>query len=133
MDMNRFKLPDGRTLRVLGDNILVERIELGETYKDSSIIVNRQKEDATAIGIIRAVGTHAVLKPREDGPQRIPIDILEPGMKCSFLWFYAERHTNLQVQARIGKNIVFLKASDIGLVWPSDEDYEVSDIKSLGA
>lgn len=130
--MNKFKLPDGRMLRVVGDNILVERIKLPETYKDSPIIVNRQKEDATAIGVIRAVGMHAVLKPG-DGPQRIPIDVLEPGMNCSFLWFYAERHTNLQVQERIGENLIFLKASDISLIWPAGEEHEISDIKSLGA
>lgn len=131
--MNTFTLPDGRTLRIIGDNILVERIRLPNTYKDSTIIVNREKEDATAIGIIRAVGQHPVKRPREDGPVSIPIDILEPGMNCAFLWFYAERHTNLQVQERIGDNLIFLKASDITLIWPKGEEHEISDIKSLGS
>lgn len=131
--MNTFKLLDGRTLRVIGNNILVERIKLDETYKNSPIIVDRQKEDATAIGIIRAVGRHAVKKPAPGGPEYIPIDVLEPGMKCAFLWFYAERHTNLQIQERLGQSLIILKWEDISFAWSGDEEHEVSDIRSMSA
>lgn len=129
--MNTFKLPDGRTFRVLGDNILVQRIKLPETYEGGRIIVRREKEDATAVGRILAVGKHAVIKPKPGGPAHIPIDILEPGMMCAFLWFYAERHTNQLVSELLGEGIITLKPSDISLVWAGNEKHEVSDIKSL--
>jgi len=130
--MNTFQLHDGRTVRVIGNNILVERVKLPETYKNTKIIIDRQKEDATAIGIIRAVGTLAVVKPG-DGPQRMPLFGLEPGMKCAFLWFYAERHTNLQIQERLGQSLIVLKWEDISFVWPGNEEHDVSGICSMGA
>lgn len=128
---NKFKLEDGRTIRILGDNILVQRIKLPETYEGGKIIVRREKEDATAIGKILAVGKHAVIKPKVDGPTHIPIDILEPGMMCAFLWFYAERHTNQLISGTLGEGIITLKPPDIALVWQGNEKYEVSDIQSL--
>jgi co-chaperonin GroES (HSP10) len=131
--MNTFQLLDGRMMRVLGNNILVERVKLPDTYRGSSIIIDRQKEDATAIGIIRAVGRHAVKKPRPDGPEYVPIDVLEPGMKCAFLWFYAERHTNLQIQERLGQSLLILKWEDISFAWDASEEHEVSGICSMGA
>jgi len=131
-ESNKFELKDGRTIRVLGDNILVQRIKLPETYEGGKIIVRREKEDATAIGRILAVGKHTVIKPKPDGPTHIPIDILEPGMMCAFLWFYAERHTNQLVSELLGEGIIALKPPDISLVWSGNEKHEVSDIKSLG-
>lgn len=126
--MNTCKLPDGRTLRVIGNNILVERIPVPTKTAGGIIISNPEREDATALGIIRAVGRLVTKKGTE-----VPIDVLEPGMKCAFLWFYAERHTNQMVQQVIGENFVFLKWEDISLIWPADEEHAVSDIKSLGA
>lgn len=127
--MNTYKLPDGRSLRVVGSNILVERIALPNPSK-GGLIINRAKEDATAVGIVRAVGHLYARK----GGKAVPIDGIEPGMKVAFLWFYAERHTNLQIRQRIGDSFVFLKWEDISLVWdPSVRDYEISDICSMGA
>lgn len=127
--MNTYRLPDGRMFRVLNGNILVERIALPRTYKDSNIIINREKEDATAIGIVRAV-SHLWSKK---GQKPVPIDGIEPGLKVAFLWFYAERHTNRQVQQCLGENLVLLKWQDISLVWdPKIRDYEISDIVSNG-
>lgn len=127
--MNTYKLPDGRTFRVVGPNILVERVSLPQVSK-GGIIIRREKEDATAIGIVRAVGRLDTKK----GAKKIGIDGIEPGMKVAFLWFYAERHTNLQIRERIGDNLVVLKWEDISLVWdPKVQDYEISDIASMGA
>ena len=131
--MNKHTLPDGRVFRVLNDNILVERVKLPETYSGGRIIVNREKEDATAIGIVRAVGMHAVKKPAPGGPTHVPIDDLVPGMYCAFLWFYAERHTNQQISRMLGDGLIILKWEDIGLYWPADEKHEISDIRSNGA
>ncbi len=126
--MNTYRLPDGRIFRVVGSNILVERIPL-QQVSPGGIIIRREKEDATAIGIIRAVGHIHTKKGNE-----VNIRDVEPGMKCAFLWFYAERHTNQQIQARIGENLILLKWEDISLVWdPKVHDYEISDIVSLGA
>lgn len=128
MNMDSYQIPDGPLVRPYGSYILVERIELGETYKNSSIIVAREKEDATAIGIVRAVGK---MYSKKNG-RPLPID-LEPGLKVAFLWFYAERHTNQKIQQVIGKNFIFLKWEDISLAWdPKICDYEITDIKSMG-
>lgn len=126
--MNTCKLPDGRTLRVLGNNILVERIPVPTKTAGGIILSNPEREDATALGIVRAVGHITTAKGVE-----VPIDVMEPGMMCAFLWFYAERHTNKMIQQVIGENLVFLKWEDISLIWPADEPHTVSDIKSLGA
>lgn len=127
--MNSYTIPGGLTVRPYGSNILVERIILPRTYKDTNIIIEREKEDATAIGIVRAVGH---LWAKKTGV-KVPLG-LEPGMKVAFLWFYAERHTNKKIQQVIGENFVFLKWEDISLAWdPGVQDHEISDIRSLGA
>lgn len=107
----------------MGSNILVERIAV-EKVSAGGIIINPEREDATALGVVRAVGA---ITTKDGGTA--PIDIV-PGERCCFLWFYAERHTNKQVQQRIGENFVFLKWEDISLVWPADEPHTISDIKS---
>lgn len=124
---DKYKLEDGRTLRVINGNILVEQVPLPDRYKGSSIIINRAKEDATAVGIVRAVS----LMWSKKGTQ-YAIPGLEPGVKVAFLWFYAERHTNQQLKARLGENLILLKWEDISLVWPATHDYEISDIASMG-
>lgn len=130
--MNTYQLPDGQRFTVVGDNILVERIELPRTYAGGLIVVNREKEDATAIGIVRAVGELAVKKPKDGDPMTVPIEpALVPGARCAFLWFYAQRHTNIMVQHSLGNNFILLKAADIALVWPAEEEHEIADIRSM--
>ena len=124
--MNKFILPDGRALHVIGSNILVQRVELPQVSPGGIIFTDRQKEDATAMGIIRAVG-HLETKK---GVQ-VPLDV-EVGMHCAFLWFYAERHTNQQVRERIGDDLIFLKWEDITLVWSAEDHYDICDIRSMG-
>lgn len=126
--MNQYTLPDGRVLRVANDWILVERIPVPTKTAGGLFIPNPEREDATALGIIRAVG-HLTAK-KTGAP--VPIDTLEPGLMCAFLWFYAERHTNQQIQQRIGENFIFLKWEDISLVWPASEPHTISDIRSMG-
>lgn len=126
--MNRYTTPDGTTVVVVGNNILVERIKLPTTTASGIVLPNAHREDATAIGIVRAVGQHTAKK----GDRRTPIDGLEPGVMCAFLWFYAERHTNQRVQECLGENLVFLKWEDISLIWPADEPHVISDIRSGG-
>lgn len=141
--MNKYKLPDGRYFRVNGAQILVERIPLPGvdekgmlTTKGGIIIPLAHRDDPTAIGIIRAVGYLWKPGPKnENGERGEPVKVsldCEPGMKCCFLWFYAESQTNQLIQKILGDNFIVLKWEDIGLVWPGNEDHHVSDIRSMG-
>ena len=123
--MNTFQIPNGPLVSVVGNNILVERIAVDKVSKGGILIPGIEKEDATAIGIIRAVGQ---ITTKEGGVA--PIDSIVPGMKCFYLWFYAERHTNKSAQHRLTENFLFLKWEDIVLVCDADDQYEVTDIRS---
>ncbi len=141
--MNTYELPNGRTLRIITAQILVERIPLPGvdpatgmlTTKSGIVIPNPHREDPTAIGIIRAVGHLWKSGPKNEDGEREPVMVqldCEPGMKCCFLWFYAETHTNQMIAKLLGDNFIMLKWEDIGLVWPGNEEHEVSDIRSMG-
>ena len=124
-DALSYMLPDGRVLRVMNNNILVERLPLSKMTASGLYMPNPEKEDATAIGIIRAVGRIETKK----GGKRVPISGLKPGMRCVFPWLYAVQHTNKRIQQQIGENFLFLKWDDILLVWPDDEEHTVSDVR----
>jgi len=126
LGMDIYTLPDGRTVQVVGNNILVERIPVPTKSAGGVIIANPERSDATGLGIIRAVG-HLVAKKTG---ANVPIYDVEPGMMCAFLWFHAERGTARQMQQCIGKNLIFLKWEDISFTWPADEPHTVSDIRS---
>ncbi len=125
--INTFTLPDGKRFRVVGSHILVQRVPVAKVSAGGIFLHNPEKEDATALGVIRAVG----VLHNKDG-EDVPIDRLAPGMKCAYLWFYSERHTNQQVRQRLGDDFVLLKWEDILLVWEANEEYVVSDIVSNG-
>jgi co-chaperonin GroES (HSP10) len=125
--VNSYQIPGGQLITVVGSGILVERVPVAKVSPGGIFLHNPEKEDGTALGIIRAVGHLTTKKGAKQ-----PIDRLVPGMKCAFLWFYAERHTNQQIRQRIGDDFVFLKWEDIILVWEADEEYRVSDIVSNG-
>lgn len=141
--MNKYKLPNGRNFKIINAQILVERIALPgtdergmRTTKSGIILPNPEREDPTAIGIIRAVGHLWKPGPKDENgergePFKVPLDC-EPGMKCCFLWFYAETHTNQMISKLLGDKFILLKWEDIGFVWPGNEDHEVSDIRSMG-
>lgn len=139
---NRYGLPSGEFFKIINERVLVERIrrpgvdDQGMLHTKSGILIpHAHRDDPTAIGIVRAVGyLWKQTKPNANGERqsvKVPLDC-EPGMKCSFLWFYAETHTNQMIQKILGDNFILLKWEDIGLVWPGNEDHEVSDMRSLG-
>ena len=125
MSIATYTLPDGRVLRVMNNNILVERLPLPKVTASGLHLPNPEKEDVTAVGVIRAVGK---LRAKEDG-ELVPISGVEPGMYCAFPWLYAVQHTNKRVQQHLGENFLFLKWDDILLVWPEGETPNISDIK----
>lgn len=120
-----YEIPGVGAVTVVGSNILVQRIPRARETK-GGIILNQEAFDATAHGIIRAVGVN-----RTEEGDTYPIPDLEPGMKCAFLWFYAERHTNKSVRSILGDDFMFLKAADIVVVWGAEEDHVIEDIKSM--
>ncbi len=123
--MKEYTLPSGEVVKVVGSNILVERIPRSRESA-GGIILNQEAFDATAHGIIRAIGVN-----HTDEGIPYPIPDVEVGMRCAFLWFHAERHTNQNVRAILGDNFIFLKAADLIVVWPEGEQYDVQDIKSM--
>lgn len=124
-DYRECTLADGTTVRVMNNNILVERLPLSKMTASGLYLPNPESEDATAIGVVLAVGQ---LQPK-DGDPPVPITGIEPGMRCAFPWFYAVQHTNRRVQQCLGDNYIFLKWDDILLVWPADEEHTISNIK----
>lgn len=140
---DQYILPNGLSYRTINAQVLVERIKL-PGYDDATgmvktpagiFIPNPEREDPTAIGIVRAVGYLWKPGPKDENGERTPVKVpldIEVGMKCSFLWFYAETHTNQMVKLLLGENFILLKWEDIGLCWPGDEDHIISDMKSMG-
>jgi len=131
--MDTYVFPDGRKFRVLGRNILVRRVSPPERSQGGILLVDGGKgSDGTEVGIILAVG-HITAKKTG---VRIPLSEVEPGLTpgqmCSYLWFYSERHTNINLRARLGHDVSIIQPEDIGLVWPATEPYVVSGIQSMG-
>lgn len=137
---NIYQLPNGQLFRCINERILVERVPIPGTDHQGMRLQGgvwrplAHREDPTAIGIVRAVGflhKHPKLENGERTQIRVQLDI-EVGMRCAFLWFYAETQTNQMISEILGDNFVLLKWEDIGLCWPDDENHMVSDIRSLG-
>jgi co-chaperonin GroES (HSP10) len=104
-----------------GDNILVKRTPLPKVTAGGIYLANPEHVDATAHGVIVAVG------PGKNGIS----PGVESGLRCAYLWHYAESHKNKLLQKRLGEDYVFLKADDIILVWDEEDVCQVSDMKPV--
>jgi co-chaperonin GroES (HSP10) len=129
MEADRYTLPDGRTIRMVGRYILVERQPPPQVSSGGIHLVDGGKmSDGTEIGKIVAVGHETTKK----GHRRQIRDV-RVGCFCSYLWFYSESHTNQSMRERLGdENLSIIRPEDIGLMWEPELGHKVSDIVSLG-
>lgn len=119
---SKHTLPGGEVVRIYGDNILVKRTPLPKVTAGGIFIANPEHVDATAHGVILAMGK---------GKDGIVAAGIEPGLRCAYLWHLAETHKNKLLQKRLGEEYVFLKADDIILVWDETDTCQVSDMKPV--
>lgn len=123
MQHNEYKLPDGRVLRILNDDILVKMDPLRETTSGGIVIPDtvgdRGDAGILATGTVLAYGfAHTKTRPRP------PIGGLKAGDKIVFIRFLKEQETNKQLHTRFGDADIFkLKESSIIVVYdPEDHD-----------
>ncbi len=118
MSHDTYVLPDGRLIRIIGDNILI-RFDEPKDVSASGLIIFPQGsiEDVNNTGTILAFGTLSF-----GNGKRVPIPDLEMGMKCLFVRFLAEQDSNKQLRIRLGHNIIRLKPSDILFLYDARDD-----------
>ncbi len=104
-------------LRLIGSDVLVE-LDPSQDRSQSGLIhfPDGAMEHVNQSGTIRAFGTRQL----KNG-DRIPIPDLEVGLKCVFVRFRKEQHTNLQIRKLFGDNFVLLKPEDLFFVYTEDE------------
>lgn len=73
-------------------------------------------EHVNQTGTIRAFGYHTL-----KGGARIPIPDLAAGLKCVFVRFRKEQHTNLLVRKLFGDRYILLKPSDLFFVYDMED------------
>lgn len=120
-DYTRYRFDDGTELRMRGDNVLVredpisEKTESGTLYKPSGAV-----EGVVHTGTVCAAGRIAT----DSG--NVPVPGLIPGLKCAYVRFLREQHSNLQIRERFGDAYYRVKTGDILFVYPEDETTKIS-------
>jgi co-chaperonin GroES (HSP10) len=111
-------LPDGRTLRLLNARVLVEILpeekSIGLLVVPDTVVKSVHRR-----GVVRAVGYIW-----EEG-RRVPIPGIHSGDHCVFVRFYANTHTNEQIQESIGENLLIMEPKDLLVVCSADDVFEV--------
>lgn len=115
-DHYRFEAED-KTLRILGNDVLVE-LDPTQDRSASGLIYfpDGAMEHVNQTGTIRAFGYHTL---KSGG--RIPIRDLAVGLKCVFVRFRKEQHTNLLVRQLFGERFILLKPSDLHFVYDAED------------
>lgn len=117
-----YTLPDGRVLRMMNSNILVRKDKPAEVSASGLIhYANNAMEHTNNTGTILAYGYYNT----EDG-RRVPLDEvygISVGLKCVFIRFLADQHTNEQIREQFGEDLIRLQPNDLQLVYdPEDQD-----------
>lgn len=116
-----YTLPDGGVLRMLNSNILVRKDKPAEKSASGLIhYATNAMEHTNNTGTILAYGYYNTKNGR-----RVPLDQvydLAVGMKCVFVRFLADQHTNEQIREYFGDDVIRLQPNDLQLVYdPEDE------------
>ena len=116
-----YTLPDGRVVRMLNSNILVRKDKPAEATASGLIhYAPNALEHANNTGTILAYGYYNT----KDG-KRLPLDQvydIAVGLKCVFIRFLADQHTNEQIREQFGEDIIRLQPNDLQVVYdPEDE------------
>ena len=116
-----YKLPDGRVVRMMNSNILVRKDKPADVSASGLIHYGNAMEHTNNTGTILAYGYYNT----EDG-RRVPLDQvydIAVGLKCVFIRFLADQHTNEQIREKLGSDLIRLQPSDIQLAYdPEDDD-----------
>lgn len=111
----------GVRVRLINNDVLVKTDPLPEMSASGLILYpNGAMEHVANTGTIVAFG-YERFETTEGKYVCRPIPELEVGLKCLFVRFLAEQHSNIQVRARIEEGLIRLKPSDIMLVF-SEKD-----------
>lgn len=115
-----YTLPDGRVLRMMNSNILVRKDEPAEASASGLIhYPGNAMEHVNNTGTILAFGYYNT----EDG-RRVPLSEIygiAVGLKCVFVRFLADQHTNEQIREQFGEDLIRLQPNDLQLVYEAEE------------
>lgn len=112
---------DGTKFRVMGNNILV-RMDPLPTHTVSGLI----EMPGAAIEHIVHTGTILAFGCLRTDDYDIPMPGIEVGLRCAFLRFHKEQHSNLQLRKIIDENIIKVGWTDLYIVWPAGETHVVT-------
>jgi len=115
-----YTLPDGRVLRMMNSNILVRKDKPAEASASGLIhYPGNAMEHVNNTGTILAFGYYNT----EDG-RRVPLSEIygiAVGLKCVFVRFLADQHTNEQIREQFGEDLIRLQPNDLQLVYEAEE------------
>ncbi len=126
---NEWRAANGRKIRLLGPEILV-RLEKNKETTSGGIVIPDTVGDRGDAGIlvkgtILAYGFIRVGGSGDDPFLDVPIPGLEVGLMAVFIRYYAEQHSNQQLQHRFEEGVIRLKPADIQLVFDKDSEHRV--------
>lgn len=115
-----YALPDGRVLRMTNSNILVRKDKPAQTSASGLIhYPGNAMEHVNNTGTILAFGYYNT----KDG-RRLPLsDVydLAVGLKCVFIRFLADQHTNEQIREQFDDDLIRLQPNDLQLVYDAED------------
>lgn len=127
MEHNEYRAPDGRVVRLINDDVLVkmdpprERSSGGIVIPDT--VGDRGDAGILTTGTILAYGFVKLGGKNGLPPIRMPIPEMSVGLKVVFIRYYAEQHSNQQIQYRLEEGVIRMKPLDFMLAFdPEDAD-----------
>lgn len=115
-----YTLPDGSVLRMMNSNILVRKDKPAEISPSGLVLYpNGAMEHVNNTGTILAFGYYNT----EDG-KRVPLNEvydIAVGLKCVFVRFLADQHTNEQIREQFGEDLIRLQPNDLQLVYDPED------------
>ena len=119
-----YKLPDGRSIRVLNDNILVQLDNPDELSRGGIYLPRGSYEHPYSTGRVMAVGYHHGVERNEEGKivgqTKTPIAGLEVGDGIFCIRFLDQQDSNRTLQRDFGAGLIRIKPTDVMFVF----DYE---------
>lgn len=108
--------PDGRTLTMMNDNILVKP-DKHENVSAGGLVLTQDQHPLNT-GTVLAFG----VKRLEDN-STIPLPELEVGKKVVFVKYLAQQHSNLQV-SELFDGLIKVNYTDIMLILDDEDDFK---------
>ena len=127
MEHNEYRAPDGRLVRLINDDVLV-RMDPPREKTSGGIIIPDTVGDRGDAGILTTGTVLAYGFVHRGGKKglpyrRMPIPELSVGLKVVFIRYYAEQHSNKQLQYRLEEGVIRMKPLDFMLAFgPEDMD-----------